>query len=130
MTEFHLMRPEWLWCLVPALALTAVLWRQRGRRGSWSSVIAPDLLTHLVADEGAGRSRNLLPWLLAGWIIAVIAAAGPSLQKIAQPVHQKQDAMVIVLDLSYSMKSGDLSPSRIDRARQKLLDLLERREEG
>ena len=130
MTEFHLLRPEWLWCLVPALALTAVLWRQRGRRGSWSSVIAPDLLTHLVADEGAGRSRNLLPWLLAGWIIAVIAAAGPSLQKIAQPVHQKQDAMVIVLDLSYSMKSGDLSPSRIDRARQKLLDLLERREEG
>ena len=51
-------------------------------------------------------------------------------QKIPQPVHQKQDALVLVLDLSYSMKSGDLAPSRIDRARQKLLDLLKQRKEG
>ena len=130
MTEFHLMRPEWLWCLVPAAVLTAILWRQRGRNGSWSSVIEPSLLAHLVPDSGGGRRRNLLPWVLLGWVLAVFAAAGPSLQKIPLPVHQKQDAMVIVLDLSYSMKSGDLAPSRIDRARQKLLDLLERRDEG
>ena len=37
---------------------------------------------------------------------------------------------MLVLDLSYSMKSGDLAPSRLDRARQKLMDLLRQRNEG
>lgn len=130
MSTWHVMRPEWLWCLVPVVILVVLLWRQRDRNGSWSAVIEPSLLSHLVADKDTGRGRNYLPWLLAGWTLAVVAASGPSWQKIPQPVLQKQDAIVIVLDLSYSMKSGDLQPSRIDRARQKLLDMLERRNEG
>ncbi len=63
-------------------------------------------------------------------MLAALAASGPSWQKLPQPVHQKQDALVLVLDLSYSMKSADLAPSRLDRARQKLLDLLPQRKEG
>ncbi len=35
-----------------------------------------------------------------------------------------------MLDLSYSMKAADLAPSRMDRARQKLVDLLQARDEG
>ena len=128
--DLHLMRPEWLWALIPALVLGLLLWRQRGRSGSWNSVIAPHLLPYLVSGGGERRSRNLLPAVLLGWILAVLAAAGPAWEQLPQPVLQKQDAMVLVLDLSYSMKSGDLAPSRLDRARQKLLDLLSRRQEG
>ncbi len=130
--ELHLMRPEWLWSLVPALILLLWLWRQRGRSGSWNDVIAPELLPYLVGDSaGAGsRSANLLPLIFIGWTLAAVAASGPSWQKIPQPIHQKQDALILVLDLSYSMKSGDLAPSRLDRARQKLLDLLQQRNEG
>ena len=130
MTEIHLMRPEWLWILVPALVLMLLLWRQRGRSGSWNDVIAPELLSHLVGDSAGGRSTNLLPLIFVGWVVAALAASGPSWQKIPQPIHQKQDALVLALDLSYSMKSGDIVPSRLDRARQKLLDLLEQRREG
>jgi len=130
--ELHLMRPEWLWSLVPAVLLLLWLWRQRGHSGSWHDVIAPELLPYLVGDSaGTGsRSINLLPLIFIGWLLAALAASGPSWQKIPQPIHQKQDALVLVLDLSYSMKSGDLAPSRLDRARQKLLDLLEQRSEG
>jgi Ca-activated chloride channel family protein len=124
------MRPEWLWSLVPALILMLLLWRQRGRRGGWSDVIAPELLAHLVGERAGARSTNLLPLIFIGWLVAALAASGPSWQKIPQPIHQKQDALVLVLDLSYSMKSGDIVPSRLDRARQKLLDLLEQRREG
>jgi len=129
-TELHLMRPEWLWSLVPALILMLLLWRQRGRSGGWSDVIAPELLAHLVGERAGPRSSNFLPLIFVGWIVAVFAATGPSWQKIPQPIHQKQDALVLALDLSYSMKSGDIVPSRLDRARQKLLDLLEQRREG
>ena len=128
--EFHLMRPEWLWALLPTLLLIALLWRARGRSGSWSDIIAPELLPLLVGGKAAPRGVNLLPLLLVGWMTAILAASGPSLQKIPQPIHQKQDALVLVLDLSYSMKSGDLAPSRLDRARQKLMDLLRQRDEG
>lgn len=128
--EWHLMRPEWLWGLLPALILSILLWRQRGRSGSWSEVIDAELLPLLVGSQAAPRRTNLLPLVLLGWVLAVVAASGPSINRIAQPVLQKQDALVIILDLSYSMKSGDLAPSRLDRSRQKLLDLLGQRKEG
>ena len=127
---FHLMRPEWLWCLVPAALLALYLWRQRGRSGSWRDVIAPELLPHLVVQADGRGGRNWIPLILLGWVLACVAASGPSWKKIPQPLHQKEDALVLVLDLSYSMKSGDLAPSRLDRARQKLLDLLSQRKEG
>lgn len=126
----HLMRPEWLWALLPALLLGAGLAAARKRSGSWTAVIDPALLPYLVSESSAGKHRNLMPWLLLAWLLACVALAGPSLRKIPQPVQQRQDALVVVLDLSYSMKAADLAPSRLDRARQKILDLLKRREEG
>ncbi len=124
------MRPEWLWALLPAIVLAGLLWRLRHRSGSWSSVIAPDLLPYLIGDSSGPRKRNFTPALLLIWALAALGAAGPSFKKIPQPVHQKQDALVLVLDLSYSMMAADLAPSRNDRARQKLLDLLSQRKEG
>ena len=46
------------------------------------------------------------------------------------PVIKRADALVIVLDLSASMLAADIQPSRVQRARQKILDLLETRQEG
>ena len=128
--ELHLMRPEWLWSLVPASILLGLLWRQRGRSGSWDTVIAPELLQHLMSEKSGSRSINYLPFIFCAWALAALAASGPSWQKIPQPIHQKQDALVLLLDLSYSMKSADLAPSRLDRSRQKLLDMLQQRREG
>ena len=128
--SFHLMRPEWLWTLVPAIIVAGLLWRLRHRSGSWSSIISPDLLPHLLGDSSGKTKRSMAPALLLTWAMAAVAAAGPSWQKIPQPVHQKQDALIMVLDLSYSMMAADLAPTRYDRARQKLLDLLEQRKEG
>lgn len=130
LSQLHLMRPEWLWTLIAVLVLSLLLWRVRSRSGGWSDVIAPELLPFLIGKNAGKKAPNFLPFIAAAWIIAVLGASGPSWEKIPQPIHQKQDAMVLVLDLSYSMKAGDLAPSRLDRARQKLLDLLKLRKEG
>lgn len=134
MTEFlagvHLLRPHWLWLLLPFAALLWWLARRRDAGGSWHSVIAPQLLPYLIENTAPRRRRSLLPVLALAWITAVIAVAGPSWHKLPQPVLQKQDALVLVLDLSYSMWAQDTRPSRIDRARRKLLDLLDMRREG
>ncbi|MEH6589545.1 MAG: VWA domain-containing protein [Halioglobus sp.] len=130
LSNFHLMRPDWLWALLPAGLLILLLWRQRNRSGGWSDVIAPELLPFLVGKSVAARGPNLLPFILLAWVVAVLAASGPAWNKLPQPIHQKRDAMVMVMDLSYSMLATDLAPSRLNRARQKLLDLLKLRMEG
>lgn len=130
LANFHFLRPQWLLMLIPSLALGALLWRQRGREASWSRVIAPELLPHLLSRESVRRSRSGVPALIAAWCVACLAAAGPSWQQLPQPVLQKQDALVLVMDLSYSMLATDLEPSRQDRVRRKLLDLLRERQEG
>jgi Ca-activated chloride channel family protein len=70
-------------------------------------------------------------WLtLAGGILASIALAGPSWNRVEQPVFRSDQAVVIALDLSRSMDAQDLTPSRLTRARLKILDILERRAGG
>ena len=69
-----------------------------------------------------------IPILLLALI--AVAAAGPSLNRVELPVIKRADALVIVLDLSASMLAADVQPSRIQRSRQKILDLLETRDEG
>jgi Ca-activated chloride channel family protein len=45
-------------------------------------------------------------------------------------VQKREDALVIVLDLSLSMFAPDHSPSRVDLAKRKLRDVLALRSEG
>lgn len=128
--NFHFLRPYWLLLLLPSFILGLLLWQRQGQEASWSKIVAPELLEHLISRDTLRRGRSGLPALLAAWIVATIAAAGPSWQQLPQPVLQKQDALVLVLDLSYSMLATDLQPSRQDRVRRKLLDLLRDRREG
>ncbi len=46
------------------------------------------------------------------------------------PAFRSDEALVVALDLSRSMDAGDVEPSRLARAKLKLLDLLERRAAG
>ncbi|MFK8042578.1 VWA domain-containing protein [Congregibacter sp.] len=130
LSNFHFLRPHWLLLLLPCLVLGFLLWRQRGQEASWSRIVAPELLEHLISRESVRRGSSGLPALLLAWIIGSLAAAGPSWEQLPQPVLQKQDALVLVVDLSYSMLATDLQPSRQDRVRRKLLDLLRERKEG
>ena len=47
-----------------------------------------------------------------------------------RPVHKEVGALVIIWDLSPSMKATDLKPSRVVRSRLKLFDLLKARKQG
>lgn len=130
MTEFHFLRPLWLLAMIPTLLLTLQLWRKRMQSAGWQNAISPELLTHLL--ESAPQQKQRWPWycLLIAWCLLSIAMAGPTWNKLPQPVHQQQDALVIVLDLSLSMYAEDVSPSRLQRAQHKVHDILKLRKEG
>jgi Ca-activated chloride channel family protein len=126
----HWMRPEYLWAIAPALVLFILLWRNTGKGGSWSKVIAADLLPFLIDGVETKKSRYPIVCLLGLWIIAAVAIAGPAFKKIPVPVYQKEDAVIVLLDLSPSMLAGDTAPSRVVQARREVLDLLTTRKEG
>jgi len=128
--QLHLLRPEWLLAALPALLLTFLLWRARSGGGDWARAIAPELLQPLLEQGAAPTRRRWLPLLLAGWLLATLALSGPTWQQLPQPVMQRSDALVIALDLSLSMLTQDVTPSRLQRARYKVQDVLAQRHEG
>jgi Ca-activated chloride channel family protein len=128
--QFHFLRPWWFAALLPAaLLLWRLARRQLGSRG-WESICDPQLLPHVLIGRTAVERRWPLAAVAAAAVIAVIALAGPSWEKLPQPVFSTRDALVIALDLTRSMDATDVSPSRVARARFKIADILKRRQEG
>lgn len=130
LSDFHFLRPEWLWALPLVIAATVLLARRRLGPGGWQDVVSPSLAPY-VLSQSAVRKGDYRWWLLAlGGALAVLALAGPAWQRIDQPVFRSDQALVVALDLSRSMDAQDISPSRLARARLKILDILERRGSG
>ena len=83
----------------------------------------------LSSEQGAAGAHHW--WLVAvGGVLAALAMAGPAWERIEQPVYRAEQALVVAVDLSRSMDAQDIAPSRIARARLKILDILERRHGG
>jgi Ca-activated chloride channel homolog len=129
-SQFHFLRPLWLVALAPVLVVALLLWYQKHNARSWQQMVAPELLQYLLD----GQTTRIRPWqliaLLLAWIISCIALAGPSWEKRPVAVEQNQQALVLLLDLSPSMMSEDVKPSRLVRARLKIADLLRLRKDG
>ncbi len=126
--QFHWIRPQWFLALLPLALLLWLGWRYSLHSRGWRGVVDPRLLPWLV--EGQGDRRRLWPlfyWGLLG-VLAIMALAGPAWRQLPTPVYQQSSALIVALDLSASMNAQDLKPSRIARARLKLLDLLRQRQ--
>ncbi len=128
--SFQFLRPEWLFMLLPLTGLMWLYWHRRFLSRNWHSVIDPKLLPHLVTGKkGRGAGIYLILFSIIGTLI-VIALSGPVWKKLPLPVYQQQSSLVIALDLSNSMNTTDIKPSRLARARLKMMDLLKTRKEG
>ncbi|MFT4862396.1 MAG: Ca-activated chloride channel family protein [Pseudohongiellaceae bacterium] len=128
--EFQFVRPLWLLGLIPALIFLLSMWRINSVVTAWDKAIDKSLLPYLLDRSKNAAQRTPLFLLFATWSLTLIALAGPVWEKLPQPVQKREDALVIVLDLSLSMFAPDHEPSRLDLAKRKLRDILELRKEG
>lgn len=128
LSDFHFLRPGWLLLALLGLLLP-LLWRrskdlQRRLRGN----IAPHLLPHLLltpTDRHRLRPVHLVSALL---IFGALASAGPTWEQDRPDFLENRAPLIIALDLSPSMDTADVPPTRLQAAQHKLQDLVQRRQ--
>ncbi|MEM8840683.1 MAG: VWA domain-containing protein [Pseudomonadota bacterium] len=127
LAAFHFIRP-WLLLLIPvAIALWWLIRRPATRRAALPAGIAPHLATAL--QVGAHKRARLMPIDGVAALISLVAlaAAGPTWSRVPNPLLAQTAPLAIVVQTSQSMEGVDIAPTRMDRAKQKVSDLLDTR---
>jgi len=121
---FHFLRPAWGLAVIPWLVITLVQIRRETRRELFGGIIAPHLLEHLRLQRYDRRWFNPINVTRVITALLIIVLMGPTWRQQPSPLSQDEAALVILLDVSASMQQTDIQPSRLQRAKQKIGDLL------
>ena len=121
---FRFAHPEFLYLLfiLPVLIvfyIYAIVWKRKAvkRYGN------PELLKELMPDVSLKR-QHLKFWLTWGAIAAMIfVIAGPQFGTKLETVKRQGVEIMVCLDISNSMLAEDMSPNRLDKAKQMLARL-------
>jgi len=129
-SQFHFLRPYLLWLFIPAIALIYYLKQNKDTHSNWEKIISPHLFQFLVRGEQTEKKQSHIFLISLLISLLIISISGPSFREKPIPVLQPEYSRVLVLDLSLSMNAEDIKPSRLERAKFKLLDILKQIEEG
>ncbi len=131
LADFHFLRPV-VFALLPLAVLIAyLLWRFSAGHSAWQVMLATHLQAFLLQGNSQTATSKKSLWLtLLLFVLGVVAAAGPSWQKIQQPAFQLNKATVLVMDMSLSMLATDTKPNRLTQAKYKALDFASQLAEG
>jgi len=116
----------WLWAsLLVALAAGAAVWGARNHYNRLAARLRGDLLERVLPRSVRLRrvARDVLAVL--GLFAFVIALAEPRFGKRIVEIEQRGVDLVLVVDLSQSMDARDVDPSRLERARREIYDLID-----
>lgn len=117
------------WLLLVPLWGLLFIWLERRRARRIAGAGDPALLSRLVlAGADGGRSLRLVQAILLATAIvfSALALARPQLGMRTESRRARGIDLVVALDLSKSMLARDVVPSRLDRARVEINDLVDR----
>lgn len=126
-TAFHFIRPWWLLGVIPVTAVVRMIHARRDQLRGWRQSIAPHLLARLAVTESQSQRLEPLALLAVIWCLSLLALAGPTWKKAPSPFASDESSLVIVLECTPTMLARDVQPNRLERATQKIKDLLKRR---
>ncbi len=127
--------PHLLWLLLVPVGLLA--WefthRRRAAANSRPKILRAEagptsLQLQPAAAPGSAPGRTSRPrfWLASGLLCAVVALARPQWGRIEEPVFDQSREILLAIDLSRSMLTPDVKPSRLARAKLLIQSLLEK----
>jgi Ca-activated chloride channel family protein len=126
-TQFHFMRPWWLMILPSTLFAIVYLQSRSKASAQWKDAIAPHLFAAILVPRKFSSMVNPATVALLLLSLCGMVLAGPSWQQRSSPFVQDEAILVVAIDLSYSMDQTDIQPSRLERAKHKVKDLMAKR---
>ena len=127
LVHFHFLRPYWLASYIVVWGIFRILTRRDDSLAPWQGVMSATILQHLTV---AGNTQRWFSPMRLSKVIACLlplVLAGPTWQQQPSPFTEDQAVLVIALDVSQTMDQTDTQPSRLIRAKQKILELLAQR---
>ncbi len=125
--DFHFLRPAWLLLLPISVWIWWQLCRLEDPLRGWRAVMEYKLLEAMTVGDSK-RGRWSQTELLAMWLLATIAMAGPTWRPMPSPFADDPVPVMVVLAASESMNLSDWLPSRLERAQLKIADLAAERQ--
>ena len=130
MNIFNFASPEWLWLLLlsPAIVLlhwAVVAYRRHKIRRLGSATTIKELMPEYSTPRGWIKSSVLA---LAVAFIAIAAARPQTGSKLSSRERQGRE-IVLVVDVSNSMLAEDVQPSRMERTRYAITNLVDKMKE-
>jgi len=125
--HFHFLRPMWALAFLAFILILRLFSQRKDTLVIWRKVMSSQILEQLTVK---GNSNNWLSPQKLSLLISIplcIVLMGPTWQQQPSPFSENDAVLVIALDVSESMLQSDIQPSRLLRAKQKILQLLETR---
>lgn len=118
--------PQFLLALAMLPALMIFVWRALVRRAAAVQRIGdPALIERLSMANRLRRVLRIVLWFL-GTALIIVALARPQWGSDIEIVEQRGVQVMVALDISRSMLAQDVKPTRLDRAKLEIADLIAR----
>ena len=117
----------WLMLLLPLLGIF-LAWALIAKRRALMRFAQLEMMEKLIENASSGRQYWKSALLLVGTLLLIAALAGPQFGAKLAMAQRKGVDVVIVLDVSRSMLAEDVKPSRLERAKHQIGELIERME--
>ncbi len=130
LADFHFLRPYWLLMLLAIPVIYIGFKNYHQENSAWARAIDRHLLGYLLEQNDTVTRQTALYLVIFAALLTALSLAGPAWKKIPVPMHKAEDGLVILMDLSLSMQAADIKPSRLVKARHKLIDILDARHQG
>lgn len=121
---FHFIRPLFLLMLPIIVGLWWIVRHARRDRRLPTEGIAPHLRSALTVGSSSSRRLRPIDGVALTLTLLALGAAGPTWSRMPDPFLAQSAPIVVVLKVTPSMEETDVAPSRLERGKQKIRDLL------
>lgn len=116
---------EWFWALSTVLILVILFWgRSRSKKKKLEKLGDNRLRELLLPQFSPVRMIWKNIFLVLAFVFMVLAMTNPQVGAKFEKVKVKGAEIIIALDVSNSMLAEDITPNRLDKARQEIIQLL------